>query len=588
MHMACLFLGFIYGFNITILGVIKLSKISREVPKVIASFGEKQFKETGASVVEVLRVKESVLRKHFRELRGILYLVAVISRNRVRVYFFNASGVMVIGENIESSLYANLRTSSKLVAKFEKPRQLTPEELRIEATQDLRDAFGKAIRRVSRHLALKEPEFPDIFLTRQMKEMTHQSFGLQISEDNELLFEEAMVAKNWIEGLLLRAAFLLHFEKQQWNSEFVSSIGNGLAVSLLKGEPRLAWQKEWIKQSKGSIWEPTMNHLLYHTSTYSPKGFLWITSLLSELPSDLDILSFQNSLQVLHDSLTISLGTEDYHVIDGFCKTLHNPQQLTKRRHLLEAIHLSPRALCDPTSLGMDISVSASDDSTDSSWASIKYLEGSKTKSLEIIESNENTISSIEYHLNLDDVFPLTGGPLSHGRSIVHYALEKIGIQKPRNRMFEATLEIKEKSSLEKKEIAVLERLVQGDLAILANTLVGSPLIVRNLVEKGALVLLPNFNHMGINHDFLVKGSVESIRTLTHDTPETTILNAQDCAYAIVSAPTNWKPALFETAVWERMTLWPVISTRSVRRIIRDENPFPSGNSNQSWSETMY
>jgi len=564
---------------------IELSKISREVPKAIANFGEKQFQETGASVVEVLRVKESVLRKHFRQLKGILYLVAVVSKDRVRVYFFNASGIMVIGENIESSLYDNLRKSSKLIAKFEKPKQLTPEEFRIEATQDLRDAFGKAIRRISRNLARKEPEFPDIFLTRQVTEELHQNFGIQISEDNELLFEEATGAKNWIEGLLLRAAFILHFEKEQWNNEFVSSIGNGLALSMLKGEVRTAWQKEWRKQSKGSIWEPTVNHLLQHSSTYFPKGYLWIISLLSELPSDLDIISFQQSLQVLHGSLTVSLGTEDYHIIDGFCKTLRNPQQLIKRRYLLESIHLAPRVLCDPTPLGVGLSVMVSDDSIEGAWASIRYLEGSKAKSLDIMESDENPISSIEYHLNLDDVFPLTGGPLSHGRSIIRHALERIGITKTESKMFEATLEIKERPALERKEIAVLERLVQGDLAILSNTLVGSPLIVRNLVEKGALVLLPNFNHMGLNHDFLLEGSVESIGTITHTMPEATILNTQDHAYAVVSAPTNWKSPLFETVVWKRMVLWPVISTSSVRRIIRDEDLFPSGSRTQSWTE---
>ncbi len=556
------------------------------MPKTIASFGEKQFKETGASFVEVLRVKEVVLRKHFRELKGILYLVAVVSRDRVRVYFFNASGVMIIGENIEPTIYDNLRKSSKIVAKFEKPRQLTPEELRIEATQDLRDTFGKAIRRVSRNLALKEPEFPDIFVTRLEEEKERQSFGIQISKDHELLFEEATIARDWIDGLLLRAAFLLHFEKQKWNSELVSSIGNGLALSLLKGDERNAWHKEWKKRSKGSSWEPVVNHLIYHTSTYSLKGYLWLTSLLDELPSDLNIPDFQQSLQTIHDSLTISLGTEDYHVINGFCKTLGNPQQLIKRRHLLESIHLSPRALCDPTPLGVDISVVIGENPNDGSWASIKFIEGSKVRFLDIIKSSENPISSIEYYLNLDDVIPLTGGPLSHGRSVVYHALERIGIKKPASRMFETALEIKERPMLERKDLAVLERLVQGELAILSNTLVGSPLIVQNLVDKGAIVILPNFNHIGINHDFLVKGSKENIRMLTHLTPETMILTAKDCVYAIISAPTNWKAALFEAAGQGDLFLWPVISTSSVRRIIRHESPFPSEEGFQSWAET--
>ncbi|MDH4213555.1 MAG: hypothetical protein OEV85_06510 [Candidatus Thorarchaeota archaeon] len=562
-----------------------MSKISREVPKAIAGFGEKQFRETGASAVEVLRVKESVLRKHFRELKGILYLVAVLSRDRVRVYFFNASGVLTIGENMELTIYDNLRRSSKLLAKFEKPKQLTPEEIRIEATQEMRDALGKAIRRVSRILAMKEPEFPDIFVTRSEKGIEEQSFGIQISDDHELMFEESTVTKSWNDGLLLRAAFILLFEKKLWSSEFASSIGNGLAFSLLKGEVRTAWHKEWKKQSKGSIWEPILNHFVNHSSTYSPKGYPWFTSLMGEIPLDLDFNDWQKSIQVIHDSLFVSLGTEDYHTIDGFCKSLKNPQQLIKRRHILESIHLSPRALCDPTSLGIELSVAMSNKSHDDSWASINYFEGSTAGSLEIVESNENAINSIEYWLNIEDIFPLTGGPLSHGRAVIQLALEKMGIRKSAKTMFEASLELKDRPMLEQKEIAVLERLVLGDLSILSNTLVGSPLIVRNLVEKGALVLLPNFSHIGVNHDFLIKGPYKKMRVLAHLTPETTILNTHDCAYAILSAPTNWKSALIEAAIREDFYLWPIISTKSVRRLLRFEDVFPLGEGSQNWTQ---
>ena len=89
----------------------------------VAAFGEKQFNETGAQAVEVLRVKASVMRKHFRQLKGILFLVAVISLDRIRVYFFNGAGVMVIGENLEQKMYEKVRRSSKIVAKFEKPKE---------------------------------------------------------------------------------------------------------------------------------------------------------------------------------------------------------------------------------------------------------------------------------------------------------------------------------------------------------------------------------------------------------------------------------------------------------------------------------
>jgi hypothetical protein len=563
-----------------------MAKISRDVPKSVASFGEKQFKETGAQAVEVFRVKEAVLRKHFRQLKGILYLVAVVASDRVRVYFFNAAGMMVIGENLELHIYNDIRKSSRLLAKFEKPRQLTPEEIRIEATQELRDALGKAIRRVSRFLALKEPEFPDIYVTRFEKDMRRQSFGIQIHEAKDLIFEEHIITRSWAEGILLRAAFLLHFDTQQWSSEFANSLGNSVALSLLKGEVKTAWYNEWKKQSKGDIWEPIFNHLTLHSTTYSPKGYLLLASLLGDLPVDIEFLQWQHAINAIHDSMIMPLGTEEYHIIDGFCRTLGNPQQLIKRRHVLESIHLSPRALCDPTPLGVNLSVAVKNEIGDQSWASIGYNEIAEVKSLEILESDDNPIKSIDYWLNLEDMFPLVGGPLSHGQIIIHHALERIGIKKAMSSMYAATLELKERPQLESKEIAVLERLVLGDLNVLYNTFVGSPLIVRNLIEKGAMVLLPSFNHMGIDPDFLISGPIEKVKMLARLVPEATILETNKCAYAVFSTPTSWNHPFIESARNESVSFWPIIETRSNRRLIRYEDSFPSGEGSHSWNGT--
>jgi len=561
-----------------------LSKISRDVPKAIAAFGEKQFNETGAAAVEVLRVKEAVLRKHFRELRGILYLVAVVSTDRVRVYFFNAAGVMVIGENLGLSVYDDVRKSSKLVAKYEKPRPLTPEELRIEATQDLRDALGKAIRRVSRLLSLKEPEFPDIFVTRSETERGSQTFGIQITDDSELLFEESIIAKIWHEGLLLRVAYLLHLDRSQWKSDFAGSVGNGIAYSLLKDEAKAAWYSEWKKRSKGSIWEPIVNHFTNHALTYSSKGYLWLTSVLRELPSNIDFSEWVTSVQAVHDSVLVSLGTEEYHIIDGFCKTLANPQQLIKRRYLLESIHLSPRVMCDPTSLGFQLSLEVSEQAAGNTWASILYFDGAIVRSLAVVEGSKHAIDSIEYWLNLEDIFPLTGGPISHGLSIVRHALEKAGFKKPVKGTFEATLEMKIRTQLEQKEAAVLGRLVLGELAILSNTLVGSPLIVRNLVEQRAIVLVPSFSHLGIQPEFLIEGPAERVRELARLVPEATIFESGARANAILSAPTSWKANLVESIAREKVSLWPIISAKSSRRLIRDEVLFPTGDGPHTWT----
>jgi hypothetical protein len=563
-----------------------LSKILRVVPKAIASFGEKQFKETGASLVEVLRVKEAVLRKHFRQLKGILFLVAVVSRDRVRVYFFNAAGIMVIGENLELGQYDDIRRSSKIVAKFEKPRPLTPEELRIEATQALRDELGKAIRRVSRALTLKEPAFPDIFVTRQEGEKERQDFGVLITDDNEILFEENTIAKSWSEGLLLRTAFLLHFNHPRWHSDYVNAAGNGVALSLLKDQARIAWLTEWKKRSKGSPWESVVNHFSNHASTYTSRGYNWITSLLGAMPLDADFAAWQQAMCVIHDSLSLSLGTEEYHIINGFCKSLGNPQQLVKRRYLLDSIHLAPRALCDPTALGIHLSIELRDSNDEGAWVWAKYISGTSVKSFQIVQTKEPSIRSIEYWLDLEDLFPLTGGPLSHGRAIISHALARMGLHRPMESTFEVTLELNKSAVLDQKELAVLERLVVGDATILSNSLVGSPLIVRNLVEKGAVSLIPNFNHMGITPEFLIQGPIQLVRRLAHSLPEAMIFNTSSESYGILSAPTNWGHALIEDAAGSGVSLWPVLSTGSTRQILRDEVLFPSGEGHHKWSES--
>jgi hypothetical protein len=568
------------------IGEIWLSKISRDVPKAIASFGEKQFKETGASLVEVLRVKEATLRKYFRQLRGILYVVAVVSRDRVRAYFFNAAGVMVIGENLEEEQYNEIRKSARIMAKFEKPRPLTPEELRIEATQDLRDALGKAIRRVSRALTLKEPPFPDIFVTRQEGEKEHQGFGIHITEDNEILFEESILAKSWSEGLLLRTGFLMLFDQSRWKSEFVAVVGNGIALSLLKDQARRAWYSEWKKRSKDGIWESVVNHFTNHASTYNHKGYHWIALLLNDLPLDSTFGDWKKAMRVTHDALSLPMGTEEYHIISGFCKSLKNPQQLVKRRHLLDAIHMAPRALCDPTPLGIHLSVAHEDTNNQNAWAKVRYASGVVAKTFQIVESDDLQIRSMEYWLNLEDTFPITGGPISQGRSVVARSLAKLGLPKPPQGTFEATLELKERPSLDSKDIAILERLVLGDAKILSNSLVGSPQSIRNLLEKGVVALVPNFNHLGITADYLIHGLVDHVRRLAHSVPEGMIFNTSTESYGVLSAPANWSHALIEDANEAGVGLWPIISVESGRQILREEVLFPASERTYQWSES--
>ncbi|MFW9926190.1 MAG: hypothetical protein ACFFDM_05415, partial [Candidatus Thorarchaeota archaeon] len=332
-----------------------MSRSAREIPKEVAAFGERQFRETGAAVVEVLRVKAAVMRKHFSKLKGITFLVAVVSLDRVRVYFFNAAGIMLIGENIEPSMYGKVRRASKLIAKFEKPRELTPEELRIEATQELRDSLTKSIRRISRFLATSEPTFPDIFITRSEPTSSIHSFGLQISDDGALLFEENALKEKFAIGVITRSAFLALLDDSIARNDISSIIGNGISLAILKGADRKAMLELWRKRSKGSESLPLVNHMISHPESYSSDGFQRVFSLLKQAPLDIKLTDWIRAFHILHDSIQVAIGTEDYHIIQGFCKTLEKPRKLEDHRHSLEKIHLAPRVICNPTPLEIPI-----------------------------------------------------------------------------------------------------------------------------------------------------------------------------------------------------------------------------------------
>jgi len=562
-----------------------LSRSAREIPKAIAAFGEKQFKETGAAAVEILRVKTAVMRKHFRQLKGIVFLVAVVSLDRVRIYFFNAAGVLVIGENLDPSLYAKVRKSSKLIAKYEKPKVLTQEELRIEATQELRDNFGKAIRRVTRFLAAKEPTFPDVFVTRTRTDEPKQNFGLQISPDFEFMFEENVLSQQWIDGLLIRCAFLLHLEKEHWSNENASVIGNSLAHILLKQPVRDYWTQMWMKQSKGTIWATSVTHFQEHEETYGSNTYNWFVSVIRESTPDVDPLVWIQAFSTIHDSVVVPIGTSEYHAIDGFCKNLVKPNQLVKRSHLLESIHLSPRVFCNSACLGEPITISLDNERQEDPWASVQFLKGSHTQILTIGTQNHEPIDAIEYWLNLEDIYPSSMGPLSHGLDIVRRALEKMGVVSNTASTFQARLEMKADLPLETKEVAVLKRLLMGNLDIISNTLVGSPQIIKRLLEKECIVFVPDFNHLGIEPDFVIYGLYDDVKRISESTLEATIFKCNSDTYAIVSAPTSWRKPLLESAFNSNLDIWPILSVKSERRILRDEKLFVEGKELQRWSD---
>ncbi|MFX1438853.1 MAG: hypothetical protein ACFFFD_01305 [Promethearchaeota archaeon] len=562
-----------------------MSRSARDVPKEIAAFGQRQFRETGASAVEVLRVKASTMRKHFSKLKGITFLVAVVSKDRVRVYFFNSAGIMLLGENIEIEKYGGIRKTSKLVARFEKPRPLTKEELRIEATEELRQDLSRTLKRVVRFLGRKEPEFPVIFVTREASIGTNQGFGLLAEDDGTLVFEQGILESKWRDGLIARACVLQLLDENKRSLDFSSTIGNAIAFASLDEQKRVDWLEKWNKRANETSFAPIVNHLSKHSASYSWAGFARILDLIEGVP-ELTEDKWKLALNEIHESVEVPLGTEEQLSIQSFCKSLSKHRKLAAKRHSLESIHLAPRALCDPTSLGLILSV-GEERSKDEPWLWIEYIDGAEQKFLAITEGEENPLSQIVYTLNMEDIFPKTGGVLGKGKDVLSWILKTLGVEKERNYTFQATIEFSKKQ-VSGAENAVLERLIGGSLRVLSDSLVGSPQRMDALVKSGAVALLPDFNHIGFGPNLLLQGEYTQLVDVVSHSIESTIFRAATHSFALASAPSSWRRLVIASASENEIAVWPVILARSMRRMIRSEDVFPRSSEMLFWSEGRF
>jgi hypothetical protein len=565
-----------------------MSRVSRDVPKEIGAFGEKQFAEAGALAVEVLRVKESALRKYFKQLRGIMFLVSVVNQDRVRIYFFNAAGVMLGAENLEHSAYGPIRNTARLLAKFERPKEPTAEELRMEATEEFRSTLSRAIRKVARALARPDPKFPNIFVTKEKLGSGTQVFGMKIEDDGTLLFEEALSGESWAEGVVLRAGFLLVLGRDHAGHSLGQCAANAIAHTLLKAPQKEQWLDTWRKNTKDENLRPIINHFVKHSDSYGERGFQRVLSLLESIPADAPIGMCVDALRVVHDGYEVPLGTDDYHTVRGLCDSLGNPRKLQTRRHLFESVHLAPRAVCNTLALGKALFLTLDDgaSSLGNPWLTVKYLDGSKPKRLSISELSSLPITSFEYYLNIEDIVPKPGGIVSQGRDLLRWALASIGIKSDAGLTFEAKLEFR-KATLDAGEEAVLERLMEGKLKVLANSLTGSLHRVASLVESAHVLLLPDFNHLGIRPEFLVSGDLERVRIAARDCClESTILTSDKGAYALVSAPGAWGRRLAERTSEVGLALSPVTGVQSPRGLIRQEDVFPQDPECMMWAES--
>jgi hypothetical protein len=173
---------------------------------------------------------------------------------------------------------------------------------------------------------------------------------------------------------------------------------------------------------------------------------------------------------------------------------------------------------------------------------------------------------------------------LSKGNDVLSWILKKIGVEEHRKNTFQASIEFSNKQ-VNAAENAVLERLASGSLKILADTLVGSPQRMDSLVKTGKVVLLPDFNHAGLCPNLLLQGEYDRLVEVASFSIESTIFHAGLKSYALVTSPSSWRQMVLASASENEVGVWPVIKTKSSRRIIRSEDTFPESSEMLIWSE---
>ncbi len=572
------FVFFIRWFEKNPSEALSLSHSTRDIQKKLADFGERQFNETGAQAVEILRVKAVVIRKYWKQMRGIAFIVAVVNSNRVRVYFFTSEGVMLIGENIEPDQYQKVRSKSKLVKKYEKPTPPTKLELRMEATEELRSELAKSLRKVARFLGEKEPSFPTVFVSPQNLEATGQSFGIMVADDGAFIFQEDDVNSSLFRGLAIRTAILAQINANKRQESFSHCFGNAVASFLLKSKDKDSWDQKWFKESKDDVLSPIVFHLHHHVTTYGADGLSKILNMIRFSPSGVQPSKWIAALDVIHSTHEVSLGTEAWHSIDGFCSTLSKPRKLASKRHQIHSIHLSPRIISNPCPIGVNLclSIEKTKNGFTESWLDVQYRNTDELQSLVLQPDIGDELVSIQYMLQLEDIIPKSGGIESRGKDILRWALKVLGVEGPQSSRFAASIKMGLKP-ISEAEKAVLERLCSGNLEILANTLVGSPQRVDSLIDSGCIVLVPDFAHIGLYPNLLIVGASNKVPELIQNyVLEATVLTTiTDQSYAIVSAPPIWATRILAASTND-VSYYPIRSVISERRIIRHEQPFPS------------
>ena len=191
---------------------------------------------------------------------------------------------------------------------------------------------------------------------------------------------------------------------------------------------------------------------------------------------------------------------------------------------------------------------------------------------------------SLDYWLDISDIFPKTAGIISHGSSIHNWVMKLFGLQPRNSHTFETSLNFTD-AQLSKTETAVLDRLLEGKLEILSNSLIGSPGVMRSLLERGIISLLPTFNHIGINPDFYVRGNKDELQDiLLNHVLEATFFNTNEISHAIISSPPPWRNRVIDVVADADFHLYNIIKILPRKPLLRFEDTLTDFSDAFLWS----
>lgn len=161
---------------------------SRHILKNLVQFAKREYDEKRPKLVQVLRVKSKTLLTRgvlpslqIRQIGAISFIITADYSDILRIYFFDHSGILLYGDNIELTAknVKNIEKSTKLEYQFPKKEiKVHPKDL----TSQFQDVFITHLKRVNKLIGVKI-KFPyEVIANPQLEITPYRSFGTRKSK----------------------------------------------------------------------------------------------------------------------------------------------------------------------------------------------------------------------------------------------------------------------------------------------------------------------------------------------------------------------------------------------------------------------